>query len=71
MDRFQHGYEGSDVLARRPRLDGMYAGSPAVGVVRPGFFGEAQGTPGNSLCNDHEGGRFVPAEKEGTRSVRN
>ena len=28
--RFQHGYEGSDVLARRPRLDGVYAGSPAV-----------------------------------------
>jgi|EP00961_Rhodomonas_salina_P266812 hypothetical protein len=30
VDRFQHGYEGPDVLARRPRLDGVYAGSPAV-----------------------------------------
>eukprot|EP00966_Prymnesium_polylepis_P048616 1125699-Prymnesium_polylepis.1 len=59
VDRFQHGHEGPDVLARRPRLDGVYAGSPAVGVVRPGSFGgpgNIQGTPGNSLCNDTPGG---------------
>eukprot|EP00966_Prymnesium_polylepis_P045487 1053398-Prymnesium_polylepis.1 len=30
VDRVQDGYEGPGALAHRPRLDGMYAGSPAV-----------------------------------------
>eukprot|EP00966_Prymnesium_polylepis_P008862 204509-Prymnesium_polylepis.1 len=33
----------------------MYAGSPAVGDVAQGPL-KAQGTPGNSLCNDKPGG---------------